>query len=264
MIHRNVRPGADKNHRSNAGPSRYIRSQRQDRVAPTMRATSSLAPFMGDTVLFPLRATVSSRRLPVFTIGLLLANVVAFWHEVNLPMWEVQPFIARYGAIPARFAHFDIDAVFSLITNMFLHISLTHLLGNLWFLWIFGDDVEGRMGRFRFLTFYFVSGLCATTLHVLANVGDITPCIGASGAIYGVLGAYLYLFPTSTIKTAVFVGPVPRIVEIPAGIFLGVKILIDVVSAMTAEAGAGGTAWFAHIGGFSAGLLLAMGFTRKT
>lgn len=212
-------------------------------------------------MLFPLRASVRSRRLPVFTLGLLLANVVVFWHEINLRAWEVQPFISRYAAIPARLQSPTGSSLFSLISCMFLHASFSHLIGNMWFLWIFGDDVEGKMGRWRFLTFYFVSGLVATVAHAMTNPTSLVSTIGASGAISGVLGAYLYMFPTATITALLFLTPIPRVVEVPAALFLCLWILLQVGAAMSGQQA--GIAWYAHIGGFVAGLVLAMVIAKK-
>lgn len=147
----------------------------------------------------------------------------------------------------------DVPPLFTLITCMFLHGGLMHLAGNMWFLWIFGDNVEDWMGRVRFLLFYLVCGLCSSAVHIASDPSSTIPMIGASGAISGVMGAYMRLFPGARVITLVPFFLYIQFVRIPAAIFLGVWFLLQVVSS-----GSGGDiAWYAHIGGFVAGLILA-------
>ncbi|NLP05023.1 rhomboid family intramembrane serine protease [Candidatus Fermentibacteria bacterium] len=147
----------------------------------------------------------------------------------------------------------DVPPLLTLVTCMFLHGGLMHLAGNMWFLWIFGDNVEDRMGRVRFLLFYLVCGLCSSAVHIASDPSSPVPMIGASGAISGVMGAYMRLFPGARVITLVPFFLYIQFVRIPAAVFLGVWFLLQVVSS-----GSGGDiAWYAHIGGFVAGLVLA-------
>ena len=211
-------------------------------------------------MFYPIRATASSRRIPVFTIGLMLANLLVYWHQYNLRLWEERPFVYRYAAIPAHFHSPGPIVLLTLISSMFIHGSWSHVIGNVWMLWIFGGDVEGRLGRFRFLTFYFVSGLVAMGTQVASDPASNIPCLGASGAIAGVMGAYLWLYPTATVTTVFWPlfpipYPKPKFFEWPAAFWLGVWIFDQVAASMS---GAGGIAWFAHIGGFGGGFVLAL------
>lgn len=164
---------------------------------------------------------------------------------------------AGVGKRPAP--HQDVPPLLTLITCMFLHGGLMHLAGNMWFLWIFGDNVEDRMGRVRFLIFYLVCGLCSSAVHIASDPASPVPMIGASGAISGVMGAYMRLFPGARVITLVPFFLYIQFVRIPAAVFLGVWFLLQVVSS-----GSGGDiAWYAHIGGFVAGLLLAGSAGRR-
>jgi membrane associated rhomboid family serine protease len=210
-------------------------------------------------MFFPIRATVSSRRLPVFTIGLILANLIVVWHEANLRSWDFDPFIFRWASIPAHLQHPDAHAVLTIFTSMFLHSGWMHVIGNMWFLWIFGDDLEGRLGRFHFLAFYFVSGLVSDLAHMASNPASTMPVVGASGAISGVLGGYLFMFPGATV-TCVYVLGRPRTIELPALAFLLFWFLMQVADALSGVES--GIAWYAHIGGFAAGFVLAIIFRK--
>ncbi|MBI4861345.1 MAG: rhomboid family intramembrane serine protease [Candidatus Riflebacteria bacterium] len=206
--------------------------------------------------MFPLCATARSRHIPIFTFGLILANAVVYWHQRNLPPWDHLAFVFQYHVVPAHLMANPLRELPTLLTSMFLHGSFSHLLGNMWFLWIFGDDVEGKLGRFRFLMFYFVAGVAAGLTEVLTSPTSHRGCIGASGAISGVLGAYMYWFPGATITSLLFLGPIIKRIEIPAVVFLGIWIAMQLAAVWSG--GGGNVAWYAHVGGFVAGLLLAM------
>ena len=147
------------------------------------------------------------------------------------------------------------------VTSMFLHAGWLHLLGNMLYLWIFGNNVEDVMGHARFALFYLISGLSGAAAQVLAGPASAVPMVGASGAIAGVLGAYLVMFPAARVRTLVFVLFYIRVLEIPALIVLGVWLLLQLINA--AQTGPGGVAWFAHLGGFLAGLILIVPFRRR-
>ena len=165
----------------------------------------------------------------------------------------------RFGAVPYNITHFPslsgapgVSPLLTLLTSMFLHGSLFHLLGNMLYLWIFGNNIEDKLGPLRYLLFYLVGGVAAALTHVLALPGSRTPMIGASGAIAGVLGAYWLLFPRARVMTFVFLIFFIDIVPVPAGIVLGLWLLVQILNVGLG----GGVAWFAHIGGFLAGVLL--------
>jgi membrane associated rhomboid family serine protease len=147
---------------------------------------------------------------------------------------------------------------------MFLHGSWMHLIGNMWYLWIFGDNVEEAMGHFRYLVFYIISGLLASLSHILSGAGSVLPSIGASGAISGVLGAYLLLYPRARVLTLIILGWFIRLIYIPAAFVLGLWFLLQLLSgSMSGGQDAGGVAFWAHIGGFAAGLILVRLFRKK-
>jgi membrane associated rhomboid family serine protease len=217
--------------------------------------------------VIPIRDTVPSRTAPVVTWSIIAANVLIFLYELELPPDELERLLYLFGVVPARFAHpawaqrvgFPIDAYWPFVTSMFLHGGWGHLVGNMWTLWIFGDNVEDRMGRWRFLVFYLVTGLVAGVTHYVVNPDSMLPTVGASGAIAGVLGAYLLLFPHSRVVAMLPVLFWPVFFEVPAITFLLFWFLSQVfgsaLGALLPE-DVGGVAWWAHIGGFAAGLLL--------
>jgi membrane associated rhomboid family serine protease len=181
-------------------------------------------------------------------------NVLAFFYEVSLDPFSRNHFIAIYGATPARF-HFE-----TLITSMFLHGGWMHLIGNMWFLWIYGDNVEDILGHAKYVVFYLLCGIAAGLTHYYFNADSRLPSIGASGAIAGVMGAYLVKFPRSTIITLVPVFVFLTTFEIPAVVILLYWFVLQLFSGVGSighsSASQGGVAWFAHIGGFVVGMLL--------
>jgi membrane associated rhomboid family serine protease len=200
-------------------------------------------------------------------MGFIIANVVVFLYELSLPTQvELERFVFTMGIIPYRVVHrFDLTVLPTLFTSMFLHAGFVHLIGNMLFLWIFGNNVEDILGSLGFTAFYFLCGLCGSALQILVSPNSLAVIIGASGAIAGVLGAYLLLFPKAQIETLVFFGYFVRLVRLPAFLFLGLWILLQFANGI-ASLGieqAGGVAWFAHIGGFIAGFLSVSLFPKR-
>jgi membrane associated rhomboid family serine protease len=212
--------------------------------------------------MFPIRDTLSSKNYPVVNMALIGLNVLVFLLQ-TLQGGQENRFIYIYGLVPARYSiphiasYFTIgQQLFSLISFMFLHGSFWHLLGNMWSLYIFGDNIEDRLGALRYLVFYLLCGLTSGLFHLLLNLNSNVPTIGASGAIAGVMGAYFLLFPGARILTLIPILFIPFFIEIPAYFFLGIWFLLQFLSAAGAEGSAGGIAWWAHIGGFISGMIL--------
>ncbi len=204
--------------------------------------------------MIPLRDTQPSFSKPLVT-GLLIAiNILIFLYEFSLDPFSLNHFIMEYGVVPSRFQYLD------LISSMFLHGGWFHLLGNMWFLWIYGDNVEDVLGHHKYLLFYILCGVAAGMVQVLTNPGSRIPTVGASGAIAGVMGAYLIKFPRSKIVTLVPIFIFVTTMEIPAVFMLLYWFVLQIFSgfgsAGTSNVSQGGVAWFAHIGGFLAGMLL--------
>jgi membrane associated rhomboid family serine protease len=217
--------------------------------------------------MIPLRDTIPSSRFPLITTGIICVNVLVFIGELTLSGYQLQDFFQTWGLVPRRFTQARLEPHYSaFLVSIFLHGNWMHIIGNMWSLWIFGDNVEDRMGRGGFLCFYLLSGLAAGVLHVMTNPNSGVPTVGASGAIAGVMGAYLLLFPHSTVVTLVPIFFFLQIVELPAVLFLIVWFLINVYSglgSLTDGAASGGVAWWAHIGGFLVGVLWALPLRRR-
>lgn len=203
--------------------------------------------------MFPLSDVIPSRTRPVVTVTLIAINTLMFLYQLWLDDLTMVRLVYELGVIPAYLSYRDI------VTSMFLHGDFLHFLGNMVFLWIFGDNVEDRVGHGGFLLFYLGTGGAAALAQVFANPGSIVPMIGASGAIAGVMGAYFVLYPHSRILTAVFFFLFLDIIEIPAIFFLGVWFLLQVLhGSLSAGVDGGGVAFWAHAGGFAAGLLVGV------
>lgn len=223
--------------------------------------------------MIPFRDNIPARRYPVVTVTLILANVAAFLYELSLPGEALERFIFLYGVVPSDFhpARSGLSALgtgsLSVFTSMFLHGGWIHLIGNMWYLWIFGDNVEDRMGHLRFLLFYLLCGVLASLAHVIFNLNSQVPSIGASGAVAGVLGAYLVSYPCARILTLVPFFLFWPVVELPALLVLSswflVQLLSGWASVVQAPGAVGGVAWWAHIGGFLAGMFLVGSFARR-
>jgi membrane associated rhomboid family serine protease len=220
--------------------------------------------------MIPLRDNIPSSRAPVVTVGLIVANVLVFLHQVTLPPRAAVRFVYYYGLIPVEILGEElvvphpVPVYATILTSMFVHGGLFHIAGNMLYLWIFGDNVEDRMGRVRFFLFYLLSGVAAAAAQILASPSSRIPMVGASGAISGVLGAYLLLYPHARVVTLIVFGWIVRLVEIPALIVLGFWIVVQVLNGLlTLGVQVGGVAWFAHVGGFAAGLLMAYPLRRR-
>ncbi len=216
--------------------------------------------------MIPLRDSMPGRRTPVMMLTLLVTNVLVFLYTVSLgSLEEIQAFFETYGLVPAKLLGPD-PPYYTLFTSMFLHGGWLHLLGNMLYLWIFGNNVEDATGSFGFLVFYVLCGLGAAFAQILINPTSPIPMVGASGAIAGVLGAYLVLYPRARILALVPFGFFLQVAEVPALLFLPLWFFLQLVYGIASlgvrsEFG-GGVAFWAHIGGFVAGLLLIRFFAR--
>lgn len=218
--------------------------------------------------MIPLRDTVPSSRFPIVTLCIIGINALVFLAEIGLPEPDQAYLFQHWGIVPLRFTHPRLHANYAtLLSSMFIHGGWLHIIGNMWSLWIFGDNVEDRMGRVGFLLFYVLSGLAAGAVHVVTNPLSTVPTVGASGAIAGVMGAYLLLFPHATVVTLVPIFFFLQVIELPAIFFLGFWFLMQLFSGTLSIAAAGaqqaGVAWWAHIGGFVVGLLWAVPLRRR-
>ncbi len=218
--------------------------------------------------MFPIGDENRAQRLtPVVNYTLIAINVLVFVYQLTLPDTRFDPalqeFIFRWGAIPIEISNGQ--DLFALLSSMFLHGGWLHIIGNMLFLWVFGDNVEDTMGHARYLLFYLLCGLAAGLAQVLIDANSTIPLVGASGAISGVLGAYIVLFPRGNIRTLILFSFIPIIFLWPAWVWIGVWIVLQFYNGLvslgpqTAETG-GGVAYFAHIGGFVAGAVLVLLF----
>jgi membrane associated rhomboid family serine protease len=209
---------------------------------------------------------------PTVNLALIVANFMVFFYELSLGttgMHGLNTFISQYGVVPCEYtghlpcklsAEEPSPLAITLFSSMFIHQGLLHILGNMLFLFVFGDNIENSMGHLRYLVFYLLCGLGASALEILTAVGSDTPGIGASGAIAGVLGAYLALYPGSRVGTIIPIGFIPLPLRLPAFVLIGFwfveQAFNGVVSLETRAVDAGGVAYFAHVGGFVTGILL--------
>lgn len=215
--------------------------------------------------MLPLRDFIPTRRFPVLTVSIIVVNIIAFGYELLADAGGTldQTFYTM-GVVPFEVTHnFGPAVAISFLTSLFLHGGFMHIAGNMLYLWIFGNNVEDSMGRGRFLVFYLLTGVIASAAQVLASPSSPVPTIGASGAIAGVLGAYIVLFPNARVQTLIFLGYFARMAHLPALLVLGFWFVLQLFNGLMAfgVAQAGGVAWFAHVGGFVAGLLLVRLFT---
>ncbi len=242
--------------------------------------------------MIPLRDSIPSRTVPVITYALIAINCLVFLYQVALPDGAERNLLLQLGLKPAFVTgYFEGDKVidvpdetftrdfwgnvyrrevqrpvrvdfwnglFPFLTSMFLHGGIAHILGNMWFLWIFGDNVEDRFGRFRYLIFYLAAGILASLAQVIVDPGSPLPTIGASGAISGVRGAYMVSYPRARVLSLVPIGIIiPLFFEIPAVVFLVLWFAIQLVSGLLSSSGEGGVAFWAHVGGFVVGIAAA-------
>jgi len=213
--------------------------------------------------MIPLRDNVHINIIPFVTLALIAANIGMFVTELQWTPSEMKTWVSILGMIPARLTaslhagSLDPDAYLPLITNLFLHGGWMHIIGNLWFLWLFGSSVEYCLGHSNFLSFYLVCGIISNLTQAAFDPSSTIPVIGASGAISGILGAYAVCFPRAKIKTLLFLIFIFTIVEIPALAFLAIWFVFQLQNgAASISMGGAGIAWWAHVGGFIAGALL--------
>jgi membrane associated rhomboid family serine protease len=215
--------------------------------------------------MIPIRDAIRSRSFPVVNITFIVINLLVWIFQLSLGA-RGEAFIVHYGVVPVRFfwgLHNDLSvAIIPIFTSMFLHGGWLHLLGNMWFLHIFGDNVEDRVGHLNYILFYLLCGIVAAMSQTLLNPRSQIPMVGASGAIAGVLGAYFLLFPHSRILTLIPIFIFIQFVEIPAFVFLILWFLLQFLMG-TVSVSEGGVAWWAHIGGFVAGLILVYFFKKS-
>ena len=216
-------------------------------------------------MFIPLKDDNPTLTFPIVTVGLLLANGWVFFHQISLDVVESQRFIFQWGAIPyqlvtgqALHGPSPVPVYFTLFSSMFLHGGFLHLFGNMLYLWIFGNNIEDALGHFRFLFFYLFCGLSAAIAQVLSTPTSTVPMIGASGAVAGVLGAYLLLFPGARILTLFFIIIIVKLIRLPAVIVLGFWFFIQLMGVVGGSIS--NVAFFAHVGGFVVGLVLVKVF----
>ena len=212
--------------------------------------------------MIPLRALLVRNSTPAMTLTIIGLNVVCFLIEISQPAYLQSRFIHTYALVPDR-----LHAT-ALLTSMFLHGGWLHLIGNMWFLWVFGSHIENALGSARFVFLYLLCGVLSAVVQLMMNLGSPVPTLGASGAIAGVMGAFLVLYPRVRVVTLVFIIFFITTYEIPAAFMLAYWFLIQLISGLSSVGSfsdAGGVAWFAHVGGFLAGLFLVRLFpvTRR-
>jgi membrane associated rhomboid family serine protease len=221
--------------------------------------------------VLPLNDDNPTEITPVVTLALIIACVLVFLYQVSLPPEAGELFVYRYGAIPGAIVGHAalppeavaLPAFATLLTSMFLHGGWMHLIGNMLYLWIFGNNIEDVMGHVRFVIFYITCGILAALSHALIDPASTVPMVGASGAISGVLGAYLLLFPRAQVLVLIPLGIFTRLMYVPAGFVLGLWFVLQLLSGgMTLGRQGGGVAFFAHVGGFVAGMALIGVFKR--
>lgn len=220
--------------------------------------------------MIPLKDNISSRTLPIINFLLIFTNISFFIYELSLQN-KVNNLIYTYGLIPYRITHFSFSSGLTLkdiflpfISSLFLHGGWVHLIGNMLYLWVFGDNIEDKLGHLKYLVFYLLCGIIASLCHIFFTPNSSIVCIGASGAIAGVLGAYFINFPKAKILTLVPLWFFLRIVEIPSFIVLSVWFFIQCLNGTARITSfTSGIAWWAHIGGFIAGVILSQFFKRK-
>ena len=224
--------------------------------------------------MIPLKDTILRQGFPVVTWVIIFVNGIIFLYEISIPKDMVQQLFYLFGLVPARYSYpswavvhgLPFDHYLSFVTAMFLHAGWLHIIGNMWFLYVFGGTVEDRLGHVRFLFFYLLAGLGASLIYFLIDIHSRIPEFGASGAIAGVMGAYIILFPRARIFTMILVFFFPFFVELSAFFYIGYWFLIQLFAgtiSFASQATQGGVAWWAHVGGFVAGIVLILLFRRR-
>lgn len=211
--------------------------------------------------MFPLRDSQPSGTIPLVTYLIIAINVLVFLFEASLGDHDLSIFFRSFGLVPEVFVQqFGPYEIFTLFSCMFLHGGWMHLISNMWALFIFGDNIEDKLGHFGYLFFYLACGVCAGLTQVFMSQGSVIPTVGASGAIAGVLGGYIVCYPTARVLTAIPIFFIIRLIEVPAAVYLGfwfISQFFTGFASIAKEAGEeGGVAWWAHVGGFVAGVVL--------
>lgn len=218
--------------------------------------------------MIPFKDDNPTRTFPLFTIGIIFINIIVFLFQMTSPI-EPKRIVYSYGAIPYVLLTFkDIQPIhpfLTVFTSMFMHGGIFHIFSNMLYLWIFGNNIEDKLGHMRFLIFYLLCGIVAAYTHAITEPRSMIPMIGASGAVSGILGAYALLFPHARIHTLIFFGFFIQVVRLPAFFVLGFWIVIQFINGILSKGivGQGGVAWFAHIGGFLFGLFTIKLFLGK-
>lgn len=223
--------------------------------------------------MLPLKDNIKANNFPIVNIGLIVVNIVFFMYQMSYGP-RADELIFAFGFIPARFlaqgagSWFHLPGFLPVFSSMFLHANLIHLISNMWFLWIFGDNVEDCMGHGRYLLFFLLCGVASVAAQAIANPQSTIPMIGASGAISGVLGAYFLTYPQARILTLLPIFILIYLVELPAYFFLGFWFIIQFIEGSLYSLNSdrmvgGGVAFWAHVGGFVAGVLLLQVFRCK-
>lgn len=214
--------------------------------------------------MIPLKDDNPTRSFPIFTLIIIAVNIAIFIYQLSLGP-DTTGFIMRLAAVPYEIVNLtdvppytNLPIPATLFTSMFIHGNLMHLGGNMLYLWIFGNNIEDALGHFRFIIFYTLCGLLGTAAHIISIPASTVPLVGASGAISGVLGAYLLIYPAARVHTLIFIIFFIRIVRLPAFILLTLWFLMQVLN----SSGGGNVAWYAHIGGFVGGLLIVKPFMK--
>ena len=211
--------------------------------------------------MFPLRDVIPSRTTPYITVTLIVLNALAWFYELALPRDVLPVFLQEFGVVPADFS------APTLISSMFLHGSWMHVIGNMWWLWIFGDNVEDRLGHGRYIAFYLLCGIVAALGQMVIDPFSTIPTIGASGAIAGVMGAYIVLYPHSRVLTLVPIFFYIEIIELPALLLLGIWFVMQLFNAgavaVTASTSSGGVAFMAHVAGFVVGMIAVVVMRKR-
>ncbi len=218
--------------------------------------------------MIPIKDINPTRRFPAVTIALIGLNSAVFLYQLTLGPLSSEAFLRSFALVPARLfsggpAEGLLPAGATVVTSLFLHGGFLHVAGNMLYLWIFGNNIEDAMGPIRFILFYALCGVLAALSHAFTDLSSTIPMIGASGAVSGVLGAYLLLFPRARVITVVPIGFLIRTFEIPAMFVLGFWFLLQFLNALVTSGQGGGIAWYAHLGGFVAGMMLIGIFKRR-
>ncbi len=222
--------------------------------------------------MIPLKDENPSRSFPIVNISIIIINIAVFIYQYIILSDKLRAYLTfSLGCVPYEITHLTdlpptniIPPPFTILSSMFIHGGFIHLMSNMLFLWIFGDNVEDKLGHLRYLLFYFLCGIAGSCAHIIVNSNSKLPCIGASGAISGIMGAYMIFFPLAKIKTLIILFIFIQIIEIPAFLMIGYWIFIQIIFGISETGAKGdGIAWFAHIGGFLTGTFLALNWRNS-